>query len=202
MKEHKNIKDELQGISPFLAKLKKPNDGFEVPQNYFQNLENNIFARIKAEEKVEAWSVSDTKETTIAPTQSWMQSIIQSLMSWFTKPSISISLAMVIIIGIGFALFQTGNQAETIEIAQIEWTTDEAIASLTVDEVNKYVEDNVEDFSEELLLEVAEELIFVDETVEIITPTEVELDVELEDIEQYIEDNISDFDEDILLEEY
>ena len=201
MKDHKNIKDELQEISPFLANLKKPDDGFEVPQNYFQNLENNIFARIKAEEEVEAWSVSDTEETVIAPTQNWMH----RLMKWFVQPQVSLSLAMMIIVGIGFTLFQTNNQTETIEIAQIEWTTDEAIASLTVEEVKEYVEDNVEEFSEELLSEVAEDVIVVDvveEVVEEIVPVEVAIDVELEDLEEYFEENISDFDEDILLEDY
>ena len=55
MREHKAIREELEELSPFLAKLKGQDEGFKVPKGYFDTLENNIFARIKAEEEVESW---------------------------------------------------------------------------------------------------------------------------------------------------
>jgi hypothetical protein len=190
MKKDDNIKEELKNISPFLASLRKPDEGFEVPKDYFQNFESNLMARIKAEEAVEAWGISETEQP-LMPNLNWLQSI----WAWMTQPQIGVSLlAMVVIVGIGFAVFQI-NEKNAAQFADL--STDEALASLNVDDVSQYVEDNVDDFSEELLISNLENIVEKN-----ITTLPVETELQINEIQEYIEDNIGEFDETLLLEAY
>ncbi len=43
-----NIDDELKSISPFLKDLKGKGDGFEIPEGYFEDMEEAVFARLKS----------------------------------------------------------------------------------------------------------------------------------------------------------
>ena len=53
MERHKIMKDslddELKDISPWLHDRKQADDGFRIPEGYFDTLEERIFARIDAE---------------------------------------------------------------------------------------------------------------------------------------------------------
>jgi len=44
-----SLDDELKGISPWLRDMKQPDDGFRVPEGYFDSLEERVFARLEAE---------------------------------------------------------------------------------------------------------------------------------------------------------
>lgn len=197
MREKDNIKDELNELSPFLAKLRKSDDGFEVPEDYFQSFESNLMARIKAEEEVKNWSPSATTSTESTQPASWMSKVL----TWLKTPQISISFAMVlvIIVAISVILQPTMPNGATAEMISVE----EAISDISTEEMLAYVEANVEQFDETLLSEVVEievvEDIKVEETIQVETPT-LET-IETEELEQYLEENIGDFDESLIEEE-
>ncbi len=44
-----SLDDELKSISPWLRDMKRPDDGFNIPEGYFDTLEDRVFARIEAE---------------------------------------------------------------------------------------------------------------------------------------------------------
>ena len=44
-----SLDDELKSISPWLRDMKRPDDGFQVPEGYFDALEDRVMARIEAE---------------------------------------------------------------------------------------------------------------------------------------------------------
>ena len=51
MKDEKmkdSLDDELKNISPWLRDMKRPDDGFKIPEGYFDTLEDRVFARIEA----------------------------------------------------------------------------------------------------------------------------------------------------------
>lgn len=197
MREKDNIQEELNELSPFLAKLRKPDDGFEVSQHYFQNFENNLMARIKAEEEVENWSPSTPNPVELTTSSSWTS----NLLSWLKTPQISISFAMILVIIVAISvILQPAERGTTAQIISIE----EAISDISTEEMLAYVEENVEQFDETLLsevveIEVLEEDIEVEETVQIETPT-LET-IETEELEQYLQENIEDFEESLIEEE-
>ncbi len=43
-----NLDDELKNLPPFLKDLKAKGDGFNVPEGYFEEMEEAVFARLKA----------------------------------------------------------------------------------------------------------------------------------------------------------
>lgn len=44
-----SLDDELKDISPWLRDMKRPDDGFRVPERYFDTLEERVLARLEAE---------------------------------------------------------------------------------------------------------------------------------------------------------
>ena len=48
MKKQDNLKDELREVSPFLHDLKQKDDGFRLPENYFEQMESDFFKNIDA----------------------------------------------------------------------------------------------------------------------------------------------------------
>lgn len=199
MKEEKNIQDELNELSPFLAKLRKPDNGFDVPQNYFQNFESNLMARIKAEEEVEKWSPSST----ISAESSTSPSRISKVLNWLKTPQISISFAMILVIIVAINVLLQPIKSDEILVDSTLIDVEKAISNVSTEEMLAYVEENVEQFDETLLSEVVEvelkDNVEIEETTEIETP--ILETIETEELEQYLEENIGDFDENLIEEE-
>lgn len=49
MKNNKEILDELNEVAPLLNALKKEISEVNVPENYFENMQNNVFSEVKEE---------------------------------------------------------------------------------------------------------------------------------------------------------
>lgn len=47
MKYRKEVEEELEQLSPFLAQLREEQDGFKVPENYFDYLSESIMEQVK-----------------------------------------------------------------------------------------------------------------------------------------------------------
>ncbi len=173
----KNIKKELQEIAPMLAQLKGQKEGFEVPNLYFDKLEQNIFARIKAEEEAESWSAATPKATSKS-----QLTPIQKISNWLMRPQIAISfsLALVAVLAIGIFVFPTNDTNGELAISD--------------EEALEYIENNIDLFSEELIFETMEtDLAEMDFSTE--------FNVNEEELNEYIEEYwIDEIDENLMKE--
>lgn len=177
MREHNNIQDELQDISPFLANLREKEDGFEVPNLYFDRLEQNIMAGIKAEEEAENWTTASSAN----PIETEL-TLTQKLKNWLFKPQFAMAfgLALVAIVAVTVFLQQPNDTIDGLAISE--------------EEALEYIEDNIDQFSETIIMEaVGEDL----------AELEVSTDWEVNEteLEEYIEENIIDDVDENLIDE-
>ena len=128
MNRKKEIKDELKDIAPFLSKIdKKP--GFKVPHNYFEQLPDEIMKGLELKTKQQP-------ERTI----SWWEQSLQVFLTAF-QPRVVMALASIaLIIGSFFYLNQTENSSES---------------NIAADQYLAYINDNIDDFDEEMILELS-----------------------------------------------
>lgn len=180
-----NIQEELEEFAPFLAKIKAKEQvrQGDLPANYFTTLEHNILARAKAEEAVANWGA--TAEPTAERTTPKVKTV-----PWWTKllssPKFTLGFSMVILVVIVLTVFwqptsTSQSLAETVEMPSTE-------------ELLTYVNNNIEEFSEDLLAETAAEtLVDID--------LNANLDIEEEALRNYMEENFGDFDAELIEEE-
>ena len=121
--------DELKNISPWLHDMKRPDDGFNIPEGYFDTLENRVFARIEAEglRQVPA-----------------MQAVRGG--QWWVQPRVLMAAAAVFCAVLAAVwLLRPQPQAEM------------AAVDLSVEDVEDYVLENVHDFDENQLASIQPE---------------------------------------------
>lgn len=134
-KKKENIKKELEALSPLLSRLRKESteEGFSVPPRYFKELPGEVMDRLQRE------SASHRR--------SW-QASWQHLLAWLFRPGVALALAsLVLAIAAGiYLLAPRPASGETVE---------NLLASLTPEEVEAYVNANLETFDTELVVEMA-----------------------------------------------
>ena len=170
MENKDEIRKELEELSPFLSKMKKGKEGFEVPANYFKQLPDLIMDRIQ-EEEAPSYSV--------APTTNWLDQIIERI-QLLLQPQYAMALASVAILIVASIFFfgQNNKLADATTLAEV---SDEEISS--------YVMSNVEEFDMDLLMEVMDEEIL-----------EEELENESSTDDNYLDDIIDDLSDEELEE--
>lgn len=132
MKDEKmkdSLDDELKNISPWLRDMKRPDDGFQIPEGYFDTLEDRVFARIEAEglRQVPA-----------------MQAVRGQ--RWWMQPRALMAAAAVF--GAVLAAVWLLRPQPQAEIAAVD---------LSVEDVEDYVLENVHDFDENQLASIQPE---------------------------------------------
>lgn len=177
MKHHKQIKEELEELSPFLNKKLGDDTGFDVPANYFEQLSEDIFEKVALNPLAE--KVSDNMPVSIEKSPSLLEEVIHWL-RWLLKPQYAI----------GFALM-VGVILTTVYFLQSP--TADYSAELTVQELEEYIDNNIDQYSVDLILEVA---MIDEETLK--TPA---IDINKEDLDNYIENNLLDDTDEELLNE-
>ncbi|MEM9887099.1 MAG: hypothetical protein AAF849_14490 [Bacteroidota bacterium] len=133
MSKKKEIQNELEELAPELLKIEET--GFEVPDNYFELLSDTVFKRIESTAAPETSSVN-----TIFDFGSWIHQIRSLFQPQYALALLGIAL---LLIGI-FALMPSQKIAS-------DATANRDIA-LEDEEILQYVEENIEDFDESLLL--------------------------------------------------
>ena len=125
------IREELKSLSPFLSKMKEENaaDGFSVPKNYFHNLRVEMLQQAKAEMEQEV--APPAKKSTI-----W---------GWFYRPQFRLAM------GVGLVLLVSWLVMRSYQNTGVE----AGMASLTYEEMNTYVQENLDEFDEDLLADYA-----------------------------------------------
>lgn len=132
MKSKKEIQDELEKLSPHLAKLKKT-DPFKVPDDYFAQMSSEVFEKIQAANEV----------PTAVPSISFADRIATGFRALF-QPRYAVGFGMVALLLISVFVFNKGEVN----------TSSMNFADLEVEEAQQYLADNIEDFDESLLLDL------------------------------------------------
>jgi hypothetical protein len=169
MKEDKNnIHQELNEIAPFLAQLREKETGLKAPEGYFNHFEDNLLARIKAEEAAENWANPSTTINEPQP-NSWFVTI----KNWLLKPQVGISFAILLIVGIASGIWIDGQ------------TSDEGLMAISSLEATEYIQEHIDQFSETLIIETVAE----DDWATIEFSDDFEMDNEFD---EYIEEGFID----------
>lgn len=125
-----SINDELDKLSPLLRDLKRQDDGFRMPEGYFDAMEQSVFGRLES---------SGGLRKTVAPTPA------NGLTARFGRKQWMWAAAAVFAAVLAAAWFF--GQPEEVEAPV-------ATTELTEEEIESYVLENIRDFDAELLADV------------------------------------------------
>lgn len=126
------IRRELEQLSPLLSKLRqeKREAGFTVPKHYFHNLQVEVLQQIRKE-------TPDSDSLAPKPTKnSW---------AWLLKPKFGLAAAALLTLLVTWFVFQ--QPQDTAPMADLQ--------SLTDEEVQQYIQANLDEFDEALLAQYA-----------------------------------------------
>ncbi len=167
MKE--DIQEELREISPFLAGLERK-DPFKAPKYYFDTLADKVLEQ------------AQPQLVTIPPQYSTRPNLFTQLgnaISDLLRPRVAIAFASVtLVLAVGVWLVYQSNY-KTKELAQTE---------LSNEDIHQYIQENIADFDDELLLN-NEKLAFDTEGGAL-----HKTDMKDEDIEEYLINTIDEKD--------
>lgn len=125
-----NLDEELGKISPWLNDLKSKGEGFELPEDYFQEMEDSLFARIEAAGPLERPVLKPVKK--------------EGLFASFIRPRTAMAYAAalaVVLAAVWLIRLQTTKAPETVV----------ASAELSEEDIESYLLENVHDFDPEQL---------------------------------------------------
>ncbi|MEM1119372.1 MAG: hypothetical protein AAGJ18_02930 [Bacteroidota bacterium] len=120
MKDLENINEELEGLSPFLAKMQQESDGFKVPDNYFNYLTESVMEQVKLEPQPTIIGAAKASKTP------WY--------SFLTNRVVVGSLATLAII------------LATVLLLDNQPTVDQSLAEVSSEEFSEYVSTHIEEF--------------------------------------------------------
>lgn len=167
-KRSDNVQEELESLSPFLAKLRKEDPGFKVPEGFFQHLTGEIMEQVRL---MPAPMVDSGK----GGAKAWRPPFI-AVWRMLRQPGYALALASVIVLvmaGLFWLRPQPGNYAGSV-----------AWSDISTQEMTEYVEENIQEFELELLVELAPGL----EQRSILSGTGIETDM----LDEYLEDILNE----------
>jgi hypothetical protein len=127
-----NMEDELKKIAPDLFKQRQQGDGLQVPEGYFEGLEDRVFARIEAAKLRR-------------PTPMKIQ---KSRAKRFSLPRIYMAAAAALVLVLSAIWFFQPGPTTSAPVAAVE---------LSEEEIENYVLENVQDFEAEQLVVLPDE---------------------------------------------
>ena len=130
---NKEIQDELNELSPALAKLDKQ-EGFEVPPRYFEKLSDEVLQKIKTN------PVLETKQQI----PNWQQSVL-NVWAAIWQPRVAIGLAAIAMFVVATTFF-FNNQSKSTGLADI--------GSISDEELSLFIQENFDEFDAALLANV------------------------------------------------
>ena len=131
MKNKKEIQEELEALAPSFSKMKKE-EGFQVPENYFNDLPNQILEELNLTKE----------EVSVGEPTNWWTRIEESLMM-LLQPRMAVGLASLILLVVSVFYFQDRGSSEAIPLAE-----------LTTSEAETYLLENLDEFEDELLYDL------------------------------------------------
>jgi hypothetical protein len=131
----KSVREELESISPPLAKLKAQSSPVKIPERYFDQLSDEVLQRIKREEGLSI-------RTPEVPRQPWWAAIS----GLFRRPAYPMALAGIAILLICITVLPFGGPVEIHpELAMSD------------EDINDYINFHIDDFDLSLLVEESPE---------------------------------------------
>ncbi|MCC7507286.1 MAG: hypothetical protein IT259_18415 [Saprospiraceae bacterium] len=142
-KDQSSIDRELRELSPFLHDLRSKEDGFHLPENYFDGLEEQVFQQIDA-----LGARRKPVRTTTARTGFW------NSLAWLWQPRVAIAFSILLVAA--FAVWWMWQPKPSVIETNIPLASQ---IELTPEELEAYVMENVNDFEPEqlALLAIAED---------------------------------------------
>ena len=145
MKKNKTeVIEELENIAPFLSKIKKEKEAFDVPENYFKELPDQILSQID-------FSKNNTfaKKSKFSFFQKRYNQLLERLAIFF-QPKMAMGFSVAIILGCGIYFF-----SESSEFKLANTFTPLEILDKTISDAQlaEYIKLNIDDFEEELLFD-------------------------------------------------
>jgi hypothetical protein len=161
------IKEELKNLSPMLSQLKEQDDPFKVPQGYFKQFQEAMLEQLKEPER----------NTDKAPTPWSLQNLLDQL-TWLFQPRMALALSSVLILLIaGWFLFNKNTSVQSQELN---------FAALSVEEIQQYIDSNLDDFDEETVKQIAQD----DQNIQMIPRN----GIETEELNRYLDGMMEELD--------
>ena len=183
MSKKQAIQKELEDISPFLAEIKKGKQAFQVPEGYFHKMQNEVLQQVKH------------NSSSATPSQTFFQKIIADsirTIQLLAQPRYvmqAATFALLIAAGIYFLKTETN-------ISPIKEGSTEFLADISIEEINEYIEANIDEFELDELIDMA--TIETNDSYDFTESTQTDN----QELEEYIDEIIDEFDiedlEDIL----
>lgn len=141
-KKQQEVKEELKALSPFLHQIKDKDNAFKVPEGYFSQFQAQMLDQMKA--MPEASPKVNRKWRTNISIQHFIDQLAVLL-----QPRMALALASVLVIVVAaWFIVRSGENPVTAE---------PSFATLSVEEIQKYIDANLDDFDEEMVKEIAQE---------------------------------------------
>ena len=138
MKNRDEIKDELEGLSPFLWKQKEKPDGFEVPKDYFKSLPDEVLKKMNVGQKVEH-----------TPKINWWENLMEYFQPLF-QPKYTLAIASFTLLMVAGIFYMKNDSTEP----HTQQLLAEAILDQVPDDIlQDYISNNIDDFDESILKE-------------------------------------------------
>lgn len=135
MDRKKEIKEELEQLSPFLANLEKKPD-FDVPANYFNDLQDDLWKQVRPTPKVQ----------TETPQKNWLDDLALMLAGLF-QPRMALSLAsLLLLLTAGWYFLQPTTISSESMVAQADDSLE--------DVADYYLASHFDEFDSELLMQL------------------------------------------------
>ena len=185
MKNEDRLHDELNEQAPFLNTLKQGQDGYQVPANYFDNLEAEVFRQLDA--------IGATRKPRPATARPSFWQFMQQL--W--QPRVALSFAGLITIALAAWWYFAPSQTDA--------SADLMAAQISVDDAEAYLMDNLMELEPEHIAMVLPEESLPAITLDLPSPQKeknnpaIELQLSPDDLENLLQDMTDEELKDLML---
>lgn len=185
MKNKDSLHDELNDQAPFLNTLKKGQDGFRVPANYFDNLEAEVFRQLDA--------IGATRKPSPATARPSFWQLMQQL--W--QPRIAVAFAGICTLALAAWWYFTPAPADA--------PVDLAATQISVDDAEAYLMNNLMELEPEHIAMVLPEESLPAITLDLPTTKQektapaTELELNPDDLEKLLQDMTDEELKDLML---
>ncbi len=135
MKTSKDIREELEQLSPLLSRMKAAEKPVETPENFFREMQADVLWKVKQE------ALAGKAAPPAKPTAAWWEQILQGLYNVVRQPVYATALATLTLLIAAAIWLLTPEKADTPQFSE-----------LTQEEALEYIESNLEEFDTALLL--------------------------------------------------